>query len=164
MIDRETIMTWLKKCGNGGCSSRCPYDDLGPDKCYETLMTDALELLKRDEQTIESLERTIDKLTKAIAKKPEQKFFVDSDGKITPLPIQPQWHPFNPVKPDTDGLEDHNFYLVTVKGFGTPMKAMYHIDMPFGFLPPPTKDFDPYDVVAWCELPDNMSEEVKQDG
>jgi hypothetical protein len=30
-------------------------------------MTDALELLKRDEQTIESLERTIDKLTKAIA-------------------------------------------------------------------------------------------------
>mgnify|MGYP007115358680 FL=1 len=67
MIDRETIMTWLKKCGNGGCSSRCPYDDLGPDKCYETLMTDALELLKHDEQTIESLERTIDKLTKAIA-------------------------------------------------------------------------------------------------
>ena len=67
MIDRETIMTWLKKCGNGGCSSRCPYDDFGPDKCYETLMTDSLELLKRDEQTIESLERTIDKLTKAIA-------------------------------------------------------------------------------------------------
>ena len=23
--------------------------------------------------------------------KPEQKFFVDSDGKITPLPIHPQW-------------------------------------------------------------------------
>ena len=67
MIDRETIMTWLKKCGNGGCSSRCPYDGLGPDKCYETLMTDSLELLKRDEQTIESLECTIDKLTKAIA-------------------------------------------------------------------------------------------------
>ena len=92
MIDRETIMTWLKKCGNGGCSSRCPYDDLGPDKCYETLMTDALELLKHDEQTIESLERTIDKLTKALAEKPEQKFFVDSDGKMTPLPIQKHGH------------------------------------------------------------------------
>ena len=92
MIDRETIMTWLKKCGNGGCSSRCPYDDLGPDKCYETLMTDALELLKGDEQTIESLERTIDKLTKAIEEKPEQKFFVDSDGKVTPLPIQKHGH------------------------------------------------------------------------
>ena len=143
MIDRETIMTWLKKCGNGGCSSRCPYDDLGPDKCYETLMTDALELLKRDEQTIESLERTIDKLTKSIAE---------------------QWHPFDPMQPNRTGLEDHNFYLVTVKGFGTPMKAMYHIDMPFGFLPPPTKDFDPYDVIAWRELPDNMNEEVKQDG
>ncbi len=136
-------MTWLKKCGNGGCSSRCPYDDLGPDKCYETLMTDALELLKRDEQTIESLERTIDKLTKSIAE---------------------QWHPFDPMQPNRTGLEDHNFYLVTVKGFGTPMKAMYHIDMPFGFTPPPTKDFDPYDVIAWRELPDNMGEGVKQDG
>ena len=52
MVDRETIMTWLKKCGNGGCSSRCPYDDLGPDKCYETLMTDALELLKGQEESI----------------------------------------------------------------------------------------------------------------
>ena len=80
------------------------------------------------------------------------------------LKEQPQWHPFNPVEPDTDGLQDHNFYLVTVKGFGTPMKALYHIDMPFGFTPPPTKDFDPYDVIAWCELPDNMHEEVKQDG
>lgn len=80
------------------------------------------------------------------------------------LTEQPQWHPFNPLEPDDTGLKDHNFYLVTVKGFGTPMKAMYHIDMPFGFLPPPTKDFDPYDVIAWCELPDNMDEEVKQDG
>ena len=79
------------------------------------------------------------------------------------LKEQPQWHPFNPVEPDTDGLEDHNFYLVTVKGFGTPMKAMYHIDMPFGFAPPPTKEFDPYDVIAWRELPDNMNGEVSQD-
>lgn len=57
MIDRETIMTWLKKCGNGGCSSRCPYDDLGPDKCYETLMTDALELLKEQPQWISVKDR-----------------------------------------------------------------------------------------------------------
>ena len=98
MIDRETIMTWLKKCGNGGCSSRCPYDDLGPDKCYETLMIDSLELLKHDEQTIESLERTIDKLTKALAEKPEQKFFVDSDGKMTPLPVQKHGHWIRPPK------------------------------------------------------------------
>lgn len=81
---------------------------------------------------------------------------------LTLLKEQPQWHPFNPVEPDTDGLEDHNFYLVTVKGFGTPMKAMYHIDMPFGFAPPPTKEFDPYDVIAWRELPDNMNGEVSQ--
>ena len=52
MADKETIMTWLKKCGNGGCSSRCPYDDLGPDKCYETLMTDALKLLKSQPEIV----------------------------------------------------------------------------------------------------------------
>ena len=55
MIDRETIMTWLKKCGNGGCSSRCPYDDLGPDKCYETLMTDALELLTNEPLSVRNV-------------------------------------------------------------------------------------------------------------
>ena len=55
-------------------------------------MTDSLELLKRDEQTIESLERTIDKLTKAIEEQPKQKFFVDSDGKMTPLPVQKHGH------------------------------------------------------------------------
>lgn len=49
MADRETIMTWLEKCDNGGCSSRCPYDDLGPDKCYITLMTEAIALLKEQE-------------------------------------------------------------------------------------------------------------------
>lgn len=88
--------------------------------------------------------------------------FLAANNALNLLKKLPQWHPFNPVEPDTDGLEDHNFYLVTVKGFGTPMKAMYHIDMPFGFTPPPTKDFDPYDVIAWRELPDNMNEEVKQ--
>ena len=113
MIDRETIMAWLKKCGNGGCSSRCPYDDLGPDKCYETLMTDSLELLKHDEQTIESLERTIDKLTKAIAEKPEQKFFVDFDGKITPLPKQKHGN-WIPIKSPT-GVEHGGFKEYTVQ-------------------------------------------------
>ena len=32
--------------------------------------------------------------------KPELKFFVDSDGKITPLPIQPQWISVNEKLPD----------------------------------------------------------------
>lgn len=76
------------------------------------------------------------------------------------LKEQSQWHPFDPLKPDDTLLKDHNYYLVTVKGFETPMKAKYHIDMPFGFLPS-TRDFDPYDVIAWRELPDNMDEEVK---
>lgn len=55
MNDRETIMTWLEKCDNGGCSSRCPYDDLGPDKCYITLMTEAIALLKEQEAEIRQL-------------------------------------------------------------------------------------------------------------
>ena len=75
---------------------------------------------------------------------------------------QPQWHPFNPLEPDDTGLKDHYFYLVTVKGFKTPMKAKYHDDSPFGFLPPLTGDFDPCDVIAWRELPDNMDEEVTE--
>lgn len=138
MTELEKVIEGLECCSVKQSCSECPWKGLD---CNDRLHLAALELLKEQ---------------------PKQRFFVDSDGKITPLPIQPQWHPFNPVEPDTDGLEDHNFYLVTVKGFGTPMKAMYHIDMPFGFTPPPTKDFDPYDVIAWCELPDNMDEEVKQ--
>lgn len=92
MADREKVLTWLKKCGNGGCSSRCPYDDLGPDKCYETLMIDALELLKEQQETIASLQGTIYKLNAALAVQSKQRFFVDSDGKITPLPIQKHGH------------------------------------------------------------------------
>lgn len=144
MVDKEKVLVGLESCADrtGALCRTCPYDFVHNEYCMGDMAQDALELLKRDEQTIESLERTIDKLTKSIAE---------------------QWHPFDPMQPNRTGLEDHNFYLVTVKGFGTPMKAMYHIDMPFGFLPPPTKDFDPYDVIAWCELPDNMGEEVKQD-
>ena len=59
MTDRKKILTWLKKCGNGGCSSRCPYDDLGPDKCYETLMTDALELLEENDIELERIYQNI---------------------------------------------------------------------------------------------------------
>lgn len=147
MIDRKKVLKGLECCCSmtGEACRQCPYDEecaemIGSGSAH--LCADALELLKEQQK---------------------QRFFVDSDGKITPLPIQPQWHPFDPLEPDDTGLKDHDFYLVTVKGFGTPMKAMYHIDMPFGFTPPPTKDFDPYDVIAWRELPDNMDGEVRQD-
>ena len=71
MSDREKVKKGLDLCltGEAACKD-CPYDaeckearGIGPSP----LRGDALELLKRDEQTIESLERTIDKLTKAIA-------------------------------------------------------------------------------------------------
>lgn len=128
MADRETIMTWLKKCGNGGCSSRCPYDDLGPDKCYETLMTDALELLREQ---------------------PEQKFFVDFDGKITPLPKQRHGN-WVPIKSPT-GVEYGGFKEYTVQevmcskcGFTDDVSAS---------------------IYTYCpECGARMDEEVKQDG
>lgn len=72
---------------------------------------------------------------------------------------EPQWHPFDPMEPKQKGLEDHHFYLVTVKGYGTPMKAKYHIDKSFGFEPPTSKDFDPFDVIAWRELPEVMNDD-----
>lgn len=41
---------------------------------------------------------------------------------------------------------------------GTPMKAMYHIDSPFGFEPC-SGDFDPLQVTGWMELPDSKEPE-----
>lgn len=76
MVDQEKVLTWLTICGeNSDCSGCCPYRTensfTNSMKCMEALMRDALELLKEQ---------------------PEQKFFVDSNGKITPLPIQKHAH------------------------------------------------------------------------
>lgn len=68
---------------------------------------------------------------------------------------QPEWHPYDPLEPDDEGLEDHNFYLVTTKDRGTPMKAMCHLDKA-NKLQPCDGYFDVYSIVAWCELPEVM--------
>lgn len=53
MADREKVMTWLEICGeNRDCSGTCPYSENGfgeSGQCKETLMTDALTLLKEQE-------------------------------------------------------------------------------------------------------------------
>ena len=99
MTNREEIINSLNACmdvhrsglWSSGCAF-CSYAKRSNPKCFMDLTRDAIELLKHDEQTIASLQSTIDKLTKALSEKPEQKFFVDSDGKITPLPIQKHGH------------------------------------------------------------------------
>lgn len=53
MVDKEKVMTWLEICGeNRDCSGTCPYSENGfgeYGQCRETLMADALELLKEQE-------------------------------------------------------------------------------------------------------------------
>ena len=97
MADREKVLKGLECCCSmtGEACRQCPYDE----ECAEMigsgfahLCSDALELLKEQQKTIVSLQSTINKLTKALAEQPEQKFFVDSDGKMTPLPVQKHGH------------------------------------------------------------------------
>lgn len=98
MIDREKVLKGLECCCqmNGNvCRTECPYsDECIENECVGTahLCANALEFLKKQQETILSLQGTIRKLTAALAEQPKQKFFVDSDGKITPLPIQKHGH------------------------------------------------------------------------
>ena len=78
MSDLEKVITGLECCSVKQSCSGCPW--MGLD-CNDRLHLAALELLKSQ---------------------PEQKFFVDSDGKITPLPIQPQWISVKDRLPGTD--------------------------------------------------------------
>ena len=64
MINRENVLTWLEICGkNNDCSGCCPYsvNGLGEyDQCRESLMADAYDLLKEQEEEIKCLEAEID--------------------------------------------------------------------------------------------------------
>ena len=73
--------------------------------------------------------------------------------RIDDAPTVNEWHPYNPMGADRDGLKDHHYYLVAVKGKETAMKAKYHIDSPFGFEPV-NGEFDPMDVTHWMPLPE----------
>lgn len=76
---------------------------------YERVLDGLKACLERNEETI----ARIDTLTKAFAEQPEQKFFVDSDGKITPLPVQKHGH-WIPVKSPT-GVEAFGYKEFTVQ-------------------------------------------------
>ena len=72
MADREKVLKGLEACADrtGALCRTCPYD-YRKESCISDMADDALELLKEQ---------------------PKQKFFVDSNGKITPLPIQKHGH------------------------------------------------------------------------
>ena len=73
MADRNVVIKSIENClYEKGCDD-CSYEGCihAHGNCTGDLMADALELLKEQ---------------------PKQKFFVDSDGKVTPLPIQKHGH------------------------------------------------------------------------
>lgn len=50
------VVKWLEICGkNGDCSRCCPYE--GDVNCRDSLMVDALELLKEQQNVIEQYHR-----------------------------------------------------------------------------------------------------------
>lgn len=61
MADRKEVVTWLKICGMGDCSECCPYrnGEVRASTCYEQLMTDALSLLKAQQERIKELEELL---------------------------------------------------------------------------------------------------------
>lgn len=81
MIDREKVKNALKLCASGcdedGCIYIDEHYDLAKGRCIDFLAADALELIEELEERVAIMEEGC----KA------QKFFVDEDGKITPLPI-----------------------------------------------------------------------------
>lgn len=76
MADREKVFDGLKCLADDDacCHSDCPYfDNRITTSCFQRMAQDALELLKEQQETIVSLQSTINKLTKAIAEQPDQK-------------------------------------------------------------------------------------------
>lgn len=52
MLDRQKVLKWLEICGkNRECFWNCPYlEESDEDQCRENLMTDALSMLKEQEE------------------------------------------------------------------------------------------------------------------
>jgi len=87
MADIEKVIKGLESCLNNYCHmDKCPYCEFVGNEyvCLENfLMRDSLDLLKEQQQQIWELQDQVEYLTD----KQKKKFLVDSDGKITPLPV-----------------------------------------------------------------------------
>lgn len=68
MANREDVIKGLD-CHRLGFCFACPYNDdvLSTENCKRNLVYAALEVLKHDQETIESLQHTINELTKSIS-------------------------------------------------------------------------------------------------
>ena len=58
MPDREKVIRWLEACSTG-CEYGCPYDSVVRYECKANLMRDALELLKKQEPQVLTLEEVL---------------------------------------------------------------------------------------------------------
>ena len=85
MADRVKVIKGLEICANRVPGkydrNKCPYEIDG-NYCEINLTNDAIALLKEQQQQIWELQDQVEYLTD----KQKKKFFVYSDGKITPLP------------------------------------------------------------------------------
>jgi len=70
LIDREKVLTWLEICGkNNDCSGCCPYSENGfgeYGRCRESLMADAYDLLKKQEEQIKNRDESLEKALEEI--------------------------------------------------------------------------------------------------
>lgn len=86
-MDREKVIKGLECCSNSQknrCEANsCPYW-VSECCCIDDMLNDALALLKEQQQQIWEFQDQVEYL---MDKQKEQKFLVDSDGKITPLPV-----------------------------------------------------------------------------
>ena len=94
MADRNVVIKSIENCLHNKDCEDCCYEGCihAHGNCIGDLMAHALELLREQ---------------------PEQKFFVDSDGKITPLPIRKHGH-WIPVKQPT-GVEAFGYKELTAQ-------------------------------------------------
>ena len=84
-----------------------------------------------------------------------------------------QWHPYDPkINGKDQGLQNHFYYLVTHKKYGTPMKAKWHDEgcwevigetsekNPFCYESGHYWDWEEnHPILAWMDLPDVYKEE-----
>lgn len=89
MTDREKVIKGLEVCvdrvsGKYTCNE-CPYEIDG-NYCEINLAKDALALLKKQEHK-DKMFHALEEDWKRLKERDAQKFFVDENGKITPLPI-----------------------------------------------------------------------------
>lgn len=70
-MDSVKVMAWLEKCGkNRDCSETCPYTEYGfgeYGECRETLMSDALDLIEKQNSILKLLKNTMEDMVRGNA-------------------------------------------------------------------------------------------------